>query len=264
MDEALEQRKWRNNRVDERIRESIVQGTVLLDVSGERVGQINGLTVYSSGIVSFGSPARITATVSAGTAGIINIEREVEMSGAIHNKGVMILSGLLRALFSRSQPISFTASIAFEQNYGGVDGDSASAAETIALLSAISNIPIRQDLAITGSINQKGDIQPVGGLNEKITGFFEVCKDRGLTGTQGVVIPAQNVNDLMLRADIVEAVRTKQFTIWQIRRIEEAVELMLSTPAGIIDADGAFESHTVFAKVQHNLNVLHEATRQWR
>jgi len=258
---AIAMRHRRSSRADESIRENITKGMLLIDTKGSRVGQINGLTVYSSGIVSFGKPARITATVSAGNAGIINIEREVAMSGSIHSKGVLILSGLLRTLFSRNQPMSFTSSIAFEQNYGGVDGDSASAAEMIALLSAISNIPIRQDLGLTGSINQKGDIQAVGGVNEKITGFFEVCKDKGLTGTQGVVLPIQNVNDLMLNDEIVEAVRSKKFNIYPIERVEEAVELMMGVPAGKVRKDGRFPDGTVFGKVQHNLDVLHEASR---
>lgn len=258
---AIAMRQRRSSRADETIRESIKKGTLLIDTKGSRVGQINGLTVYSSGIVSFGKPARITATVSAGNAGIINIEREVAMSGSIHSKGVLILSGLLRTLFSRRQPMSFTASIAFEQNYGGVDGDSASAAEMIALLSAISNIPIRQDLGITGSINQKGDIQAIGGVNEKITGFFEICKDKGLTGSQGVVIPIQNVTDLMLNDEIVDAVKTKKFHIYAIERVEEAVELMMGVPAGKVRSDGRFPDGTVFGKVQHNLDVLHEASR---
>lgn len=258
---ALAMRQRRSSRADEAIRESIRKGTLLIDTKGSRVGQINGLTVYSSGIVSFGKPARITATVSAGNAGIINIEREVAMSGSIHSKGVLILSGLLRTLFSRRQPMSFTASIAFEQNYGGVDGDSASAAEMIALLSAISNIPIRQDLGITGSINQKGDIQAIGGVNEKITGFFEVCKDKGMHGTQGIVIPVQNVSDLMLTDEIVDAVRAKKFHIYAIERVEEAVELMMGMPAGKSRKDGKFPEGTVFGKVQHNLDVLHEASR---
>ncbi len=258
---AIDQRHWRGNRADEEIRQQIQRGTLLIDCAGERVGQVNGLTVYSTGIVSFGKPARITATVSAGTSGIINIEREVEMSGAIHSKGVYILSGLLRSLFSRSQPMSFTASVAFEQSYGGIDGDSASTTEMVALLSAISNLPIRQDLAITGSINQKGDIQPVGGVNEKITGFFEVCKDRGLTGTQGVLLPVQNVKDLMLRDEIIEAVRAKQFWLYPIARLEEAVELLIGVPAGVRDEHGCFAPDTVFGKVQHNLTVLHEASK---
>lgn len=258
---AISMRHRRSNRADEAIRETIAKGTLLIDVKGSRVGQINGLTVYSSGIVSFGKPARITATVSAGNAGIINIEREVQMSGPIHSKGVLILSGLLRSLFSRAQSISFTASVAFEQSYGGVDGDSASTAEVVALLSAISNVPIRQDIAITGSINQKGDIQAVGGLNEKITGFFEVCKDKGLTGTQGVVMPVQNVDDLMLSDELIDAVKSGKFSIYPVSRLEEAVELMMELPAGKIGKDGKFPVNTVFAKVQSNLDVLHEASR---
>ncbi|MBI2793673.1 MAG: AAA family ATPase [Ignavibacteria bacterium] len=259
--QALDERLWRSNSVDERLREQITKGVLLIDVEGKRVGQINGLTVYQSGIVSYGKPSRITATVSAGNAGLINIEREVKLSGAIHNKGVMILSGLLRSLFSRSQPISFTASIAFEQSYGGIDGDSASVAEIVALLSAISNIAVRQDLAVTGSINQKGDIQAIGGVNEKIIGFFEVCKDKGLTGTQGVLIPHTNIKDLMLRDDVIDAVRKKNFSIYPIRRLEEAVSLLLGTPAGKLQPNGMFPEKTVYAKVQHNLNVLHEASK---
>jgi lon-related putative ATP-dependent protease len=258
---ALAMRQQRSNRADMEIRESIKKDVLLVDVKGTRVGQINGLTVYSSGIVSFGKPARITATVSAGNAGIINIEREVQMSGPIHSKGVYILSGLIRSLFSRAQPISFTASIAFEQSYGGVDGDSASAAEVIALLSAISNIPVRQDIGITGSINQKGDIQTVGGVNEKITGFFEVCKDKGLTGTQGIVLPAQNVRDLMLSEEIIEAVNAKKFRIYAVSRIEQAIEIMMNHPAGTRRKSGEFAPDTVFSKVQTNLDVLHEASR---
>jgi len=258
---ALDMRHRRSSRADESIRHGIRKGLLLISVKGTRVGQINGLTVYSSGIVSFGKPARITATVSAGNAGLINIEREVAMSGAIHSKGVLILSGLLRSLFSRAQPMSFTASIAFEQSYGGIDGDSASTAEIIALLSAVSNIPIRQDYAITGSINQKGDIQAVGGLNEKITGFYEVCKDKGLTGTQGVVMPIQNVGDLMLGDDIIEAVKNKEFFIYPISRLEQAVELMMGIPAGRIDKNGKFPEGTVFFKVQANLDVLHHASK---
>lgn len=258
---ALEMRQQRSNRADMEIRDSIKKDVLLVDVKGSRVGQINGLTVYSSGIVSFGKPARITATVSAGNAGIINIEREVQMSGPIHSKGVYILSGLIRSLFSRAQPISFTASIAFEQSYGGVDGDSASAAEVIALLSAIANIPIRQDIGITGSINQKGDIQTVGGVNEKITGFFEVCKDKGFTGTQGVVLPEQNVRDLMLSEEIIKAVKEQKFMIYSVSRIEHAIELLMGVPAGVRMKSGDFPTDTVYGKVQTNLDVLHEASR---
>ncbi|MFN4907901.1 MAG: Lon protease family protein [Bacteroidota bacterium] len=258
---ALDMRHRRSSRADEMIREEIVKGRLLIDVKGARVGQINGLTVYSSGIVSFGKPSRITATVSAGNTGIINIEREVQMSGPIHSKGVYILSGLLRSLFSRSQPISFTASVAFEQSYGGVDGDSASAAEMIALLSAIANIPVRQDVAVTGSINQKGDIQPVGGINEKIIGFFEVCRDKGLTGTQGVILPKQNVRDLMLPQEIIDAVKAGTFTIYSIERLEQAIELLMNAPAGRRRTDGTFPSDSVYAKVQSNLSVLHAASK---
>lgn len=261
VEHALDQRRWRSNSVDIRMRSEIKKGTLLIDTTGSRVGQVNGLTVYQSGIVAYGKPSRITATVSAGDGGIINIEREVDMSGAIHSKGVLILSGLLRSLFSRSQPISFTASIAFEQSYGGIDGDSASVAEIIALLSAISNIAIRQDIAITGSINQKGDIQPVGGVNEKIIGFFEVCQDRGLTGTQGAILPVQNVRDLMLRSDVVAAVKAKKFQLWPVSTLDQAIELLMGMPAGKIRADGTMTPDTVYRKVQENLDVLHHASK---
>lgn len=184
----------------------------MIETSGTRLGQINGLTVYDTGLVSFGKPARITATVGVGSTDIINIEREADMSGKIHNKGMLILNGFLRERFAIHHPLTLSASICFEQSYGGIDGDSATAAEVIALLSAISGIEVKQYLSITGSMNQKGDIQPIGGVNEKISGFYELCMANGLNGHHGVLIPSQNVNDLILNEHIIESVKKVNFT----------------------------------------------------
>lgn len=230
VEKAISHRKMRADLPDEKLTNQIIQGDLLIDTKGKRIGQINGLTVLNNGLFSFGKPARITATVSAGNAGIVNIEREAKMSGAIHNKGVLIISGFLRDRFAKDFPLSITASIAFEQNYSGIDGDSASAAEMCLIFSALLDLPIKQNLAITGSMNQKGDIQPIGGVNEKITGFYEICKLRGFDGTHGVIIPYQNVKDLMLNKEIINEVKNKNFTIYSISQIEEAIELLLDKP----------------------------------
>ncbi len=236
---ALLERRHRNNLLSEKIRNHILEGMLLVATDGERVGQINGLTVYSTGVVSFGKPVRITATISAGSADIINIEREVDLSGSIHNKGMLILAGLLRDRFAQKRPLTLSASIAFEQSYGDIDGDSASAAETYALLSALTGVPIKQYLSVTGSINQKGDIQPIGGVNDKIRGFFEVCEARGLTGKQGVVIPFQNVQDLMLPHTIVNAVKAGKFHIYPFERYNNFQEKGLLIQAKLwIDEHG--------------------------
>jgi ATP-dependent Lon protease len=259
---AINSRRFRNNMVDEKIRQSITDGDMLIDTDGERVGQINGLTVYDTGLLSFGKPARITATISVGNAGIINIEREVEMSGAIHNKGVLIISGYLRDKFAKEHPMSLTASIAFEQSYGGIDGDSASAAEIYVLLLAISGIPITQSIAITGSVNQMGDIQPIGGVNEKITGFYEICRDRGLNKKNGVIIPVQNVKDLMLPPDIVEAVRKGKFSIWAIKRVEDGISLVMGRDAGARDKHGKFPKTSVYGIIEQKLKELHKLAKE--
>ena len=263
---AVKARRRRNDILDEKIKEQITAGTLMIECTGERIGQINGLTVYDTGLVSFGKPARITAGVGIGTSGIINIERESEMSGNIHDKGVMILSGFLRDRFAQTYPITMSASIAFEQSYDGIDGDSATAAEVIALLSAITKIPIKQHLAITGSMNQKGDIQAVGGVNEKVMGFFELCNEQGLTGEQGVVIPSKNIQDLMLDPEIIKAVKAKSFHIYAISSIEEAVELMMGQSAGEMQSDGEYINgvfgeaskvlQTYMAHTSHNQKTL--------
>ncbi len=224
---AIAEKEKRSNLVEEKIQEMIVRGHILIDTDGKKAGQINGLSVYQTGHYSFGRPSRITAQTYLGRKGVINIEREAKMSGKIHNKAVLILSGYLGGKYAQDKPLTLSASLAFEQSYGGIEGDSASCAELIALLSAISGIPIRQDLAITGSLNQLGDVQPIGGVNEKIEGFFRVCKEMGLSGKQGVVIPVQNVDNLMLKQEILEAVKNNNFNIYNINNIDEAIELMM-------------------------------------
>ncbi len=228
---AIKEKEKRSNLPEEKIQEQIDREHLLLDVSGKEVGQINGLSVYQAGNYTFGRPARITARTYLGKEGVINIEREAKMSGRIHSKGVMILTGYLGGKYAQETPLSLTASIAFEQSYGGVDGDSATCAEVVALLSSLAEIPLRQDIAITGSMNQKGVVQPIGGVNEKIEGFFKVCKSKGLNGEQGVIIPHRNLDNLMLDEEIIEAVKDDKFNLYSIEEIDEALELMLEKPA---------------------------------
>ena len=253
--QAIEEREYRSSLYEEKIQESIEEGTILIDVTDEKVGQVNGLAVYNLGQYRFGKPSRITATTFVGRKGIINIERESKMGGNIHNKGVYILSGFLGERFAQRQPLALTAHLAFEQSYGGVDGDSASSTELYALLSSLAKLPIKQGLAVTGSVNQKGEIQPIGGANEKIEGFFKVCKSKGLTGEQGVLIPHQNVKNLMLKDEVIEAVAEGSFHIHAVKTIEEGIELLTGVPAGMLDADGDYEKETVFGKVVEQLKV---------
>ncbi|MDH7516125.1 MAG: ATP-binding protein [Bacteroidota bacterium] len=255
---AVEEMRKRHALEEDRMQELIIRDVILIDVDGERVGQINGLAVYGGDRYDFGKPARITAAVGAGEAGIINIEREAKLSGAVHDKGVLILSGYLRQQFARKHPLALTASISFEQSYSGIDGDSASSTEVYALLSALSGLPIKQSYAVTGSVNQKGDIQPIGGVNEKIEGFFDVCRAKGLNGRQGVLIPHQNVTDLMLRHDILEAVAEGRFHIYPIRRIEEGIEILTGVAAGVEDEHGAYPPGTVFGLAAERLAELAE------
>lgn len=259
--EALTQRKFRNNLIDQKISNYILNGNTLIDTEGSRVGQINGLTVMSTGIASFGKPARITAAIGAGNRGIINIEREAQLSGSIHNKGILIIQGFFLERFAQKNPLSLSASIAFEQNYGGIDGDSASAAEIYVLLSAISQTPITQRLAITGSMNQKGDIQPIGGVNDKITGYYEICRARGFTGDQGVIIPQQNVNDLMLNDDIIESVKKKEFSIHSIHTIEDGAKLLMGKEFGVADENGEYKKGTLMFEVHNKLEEMYNNSR---
>ena len=236
--QALENRIFRSNRIEGEIRELIANGTILIDIAGRKVGQVNGLSVLDIGGYTFGRPTRVTASVAMGQAGIINIERESRLSGSIHDKGVLILSGYLRNRYGQDKPLAISASLCFEQSYSGVEGDSASSAELYALLSRISDIPLRQDIAVTGAVNQWGEIQAIGGINEKIEGFFDVCRVMGLTGRQGVMIPAANLRNLILRSDVVEAVAQKKFHIYPMRTVDEGLEILTGMRAGGIGEEG--------------------------
>jgi ATP-dependent Lon protease len=238
VEQALQARVFRANRLEEKLRELITEGTVLIDTAGSRIGQINGLSVIFLGDHIFGRPSRVTATTSMGRSGIVNIEREAKLSGSTHDKGVLILSGYLRQMYAQDKPLTLSASLCFEQSYSGVDGDSASSTELYALLSRLGNLPVRQDLAVTGSVNQWGDIQAIGGVNEKIEGFYDVCVQRGLTGTQGVIIPQANVRHLMLRRDVVEAIRAGRFHVYPITHIDQGLELLTGLPAGNVETQG--------------------------
>jgi predicted ATP-dependent protease len=241
----------------------IDQNLLFIDTTGTRVGQVNGLSVIEIGGYPFGKPVRITATASLGKAGIVNIERESNLSGRFHDKGVQIISGYLRRTFAQDKPLSLSASLCFEQSYSGVDGDSASSAEVYALLSALSGLPIRQELAVTGSVNQHGDIQPIGGVNQKIEGFYDVCKLKGLTGRQGALIPAENVDDLMLRDEVIEAVRKGQFHIYPVGTVEQGIEILTGVDAGKRNSSGKYGIGSVFAKVNSRLHEMAQAMRKF-
>jgi ATP-dependent Lon protease len=235
VEQALQARSFRANRLEVKLRDLITEGTVLIDTTGSRVGQINGLAVLQLGDHMFGHPSRVTATTSMGRSGIVNIEREAKLSGSTHDKGVLILSGYLRQMYAQDKPLTLSASLCFEQSYSGIDGDSASSTELYALLSRLADLPVRQDLAVTGSVNQWGDIQAIGGVNEKIEGFYDVCAQRQLTGTQGVLIPQANVRNLMLRPDVVEAIRRGQFHVYPITHIDQGLELLTGIAAGAVE-----------------------------
>jgi predicted ATP-dependent protease len=260
---ALSSKMERHNLIETRIREMIQEGTLLVDVEGTSVGQVNGLSVLEIGGYSFGKPVRITATAALGKAGLINIEREANLSGRFHDKGMHIIAGYLRSQFAQDKPLSLAASICFEQSYSGVDGDSASSTEIYALASALSGLPLRQDIAVTGSINQQGAIQAIGGVNEKIEGFFDVCRIKGLTGTQGVMMPESNVEDLMLREDILEAVAAGKFHVWPVAQIEQGIEILTQTAAGGKDRDGKFEPGTVFALMDDRLRNMAKTMKEF-
>ncbi len=246
----------KDNRVrlpEEKLQELFAEGVLFVETDGAKVGQINGLSFYDLGDFEFGKPTRITARTSLGRSGVINIEREAEMSGPTFNKAMLIIEGYFRAHFGQDYPLAFSASICFEQSYGGIEGDSASLAELLALFSSLSGVPLRQDLAVTGSVNQYGEVQPIGGVNEKIEGFFDVCSIRGLTGRQGVVIPAANLGDLMLRSDVVDAVRAGRFHIHAVTRVEEGAALFAGLDPGTPGVDGRFPEETLFARVEATL-----------
>jgi lon-related putative ATP-dependent protease len=256
---ALDQKVYRSNLVEERIREMVGRGTILVDTQGQAVGQVNALSVLGVGDYAFGRPLRVTVSVGPGREGIIDIEREVELAGAIYSKGVMIISGYLVTMYGRSKPLSLVARMVFEQSYDEVEGDSASSTELYAILSSLADVPIRQGIAVTGSVNQRGEVQAVGGVNEKIEGFFDLCRLRGLTGQEGVIIPEANLPHLMLREDVVEAVRRGLFQVWSVRNIDEGIELLTGIPAGARDADGQFPDGTIHHLVEWRLRELSEA-----
>ena len=253
INKALAERIERVKKYDEKYLEMIKENTLLIDTSGYKVGQLNGLTVMSVGNYTFGKPAKITVNTYTGKSGIVNIEREVEISGPSHSKGVLILTGYLGEMFAQDMPLCLTASICFEQLYNGVDGDSASSTELYGLLSSLSGIPINQSIAVTGSVNQKGQIQPIGGVNEKIEGYFQVCKVRGLDGSHGVMIPVQNIDNLQLSDEVIDAVKNKKFHIYAISTIEEGIEVLTGVPAGKKDKDGHFPAGTVNRLVYEKL-----------
>jgi predicted ATP-dependent protease len=260
---ALDSKVERHNLIETRIREMIEEGTLLVDVAGRRTGQVNGLSVLEIGGYSFGKPVRITASTALGKNGLINIEREANLSGRFHDKGVQIIAGFFRNRFAQDKPLSLSASICFEQSYSGVDGDSASSTEVYALVSALAGLPLRQDIAVTGSMNQQGDIQAIGGVNEKIEGFFDVCRIHGLTGSQGVLIPSANVEDLMLRDDVLEAVAGNRFHVWPVGKIEEGIEILTGLPAGQRNGDGWFEKETVFSRVDQRLSEMAKKLKEY-
>ncbi|MFO7734323.1 MAG: ATP-binding protein [Candidatus Aminicenantes bacterium] len=263
VEKAVCERFERVSLIEDRIQEMIEEGTILIDTEGAVVGQVNGLSVYDMGQFMFGKPTRITARTSVGRAGVINIEREADLSGRTHNKGVLIMSGYLRGKYAVDKPFSLSASVAFEQSYGGVDGDSASSTEVYAILSSLSGLPLRQEVAVTGSLNQRGEIQPIGGVNEKIEGFFDVCRAKGLTGTQGVIIPHQNVQNLMLHTEVIEAVRDGKFHIYPVRTVDEGIEILTGIEAGVPDEHGAYEEGTVHFLVDRELQRLAESWRSF-
>ncbi len=256
VDQALVNQEMRVSRLQEGVMESFVNGTTLIQTQGEAIGQVNALSVLSTIDHMFGAPNRITATTSYGDGDVIDIERNVDLGGSIHSKGVMILSAYMRSVFGKTAKVPLTTNITFEQSYGGVDGDSASMAEFCAVVSAFSKQPVTQKIAITGSMNQFGEAQPIGGVNEKIEGFFDVCQIKGVDSTQGVIIPKSNVQNLMLRADVVEAIDKGEFHIWAIERVEEAIELLIQLPAGVATDEGSYPIDTVYGIAQAKLNAL--------
>ena len=260
IEKAYQLAKERHGMLEDKVTEMYENKTLLVDTDGEKVGQINGLAVYNADFYSFGRPSKITATVSLGSGTIINVEREAGMSGRHYNKGVLIISGYFRETFGQDQPLSFNANLVFEQSYGMVDGDSASCTEIFVLLSTLSGLPIKQSIAVTGSLNQKGDVQPIGGVNEKVEGFYDICKLNGLTGDQGVIMPIQNINDLMLREDVIESVRQNKFHIYPIAKVEDGIEILTGVKAGLKTKNG-YEEGTVFDKVEKKIREMFEKSR---
>jgi lon-related putative ATP-dependent protease len=250
---AIDKHIARHDLVEEKIQDSILENTLNVDVKGFKVGQVNGLAVYDLGDYSFGKPSRITVNTFIGSRGIINIEREAKLSGRIHDKGILVLSGYFSQKFGADMPLSFAATITFEQSYGMIDGDSASTTELYGLLSSLSEIPINQGIAVTGSVNQKGEVQAIGGVNEKVEGFYRICKARGLTGNQGAIIPKSNIKNLMLNDEIIETVKSKKFTIWAVDHIEDGIRILTGVGCGQRHKDGSYTADSIFEKVRLRL-----------
>jgi predicted ATP-dependent protease len=259
---AIQKRRFRYNLYEEKMRGSFENESVLLDVEGAIVGQVNALAVYQMGDIAFGRPSRITAETFMGKPGIVNIEREADMSGRTHDKGVMILSGYLGRTFAQHAPLGISISLTFEQSYGPIDGDSASSTELYVILSSLADLPIQQGIAVTGSVNQKGEIQAIGGVNQKIEGYFDVCRQKGLTGSQGVMIPKANLTNLMLKNEVMDAVRDQKFHIYQVANVTEGIQILTGLPAGIADEVGLYPSETVYGRIQEKLKTFHDRARE--
>jgi lon-related putative ATP-dependent protease len=261
VERAINEKVYRSNRIEDRLTEMMMEGTLIVDTSGEKVGQVNGLAVLSLGDYTFGKPSRITASTFAGKAGVVNIERETKMSGKIHEKAILIISNYLGSKYAVHKPLSLSASITFEQLYEMVEGDSATCAELYSLLSSLSGLPLKQSISVTGSMDQNGEVQPIGGVNEKIEGFFDICRIRGLDGSHGVVVPSRNLRHLMLKKDVVDAVAEGKFSIYAIDRMEEGLEILTGVPAGEIGEDGKYPEGTVNYLVNRRLEEIAEALK---
>jgi predicted ATP-dependent protease len=262
VERAIVEKNFRLNLIEKRLQEMIAEGTVLVDVEGAVVGQVNGLAVYQMGDFSFGKPSRITAKTFLGRGGIINIERESKLSGNTHDKGVLILGGYLGGKYAQKSPLSLSSTVCFEQSYDGVDGDSASSTELYAILSSLSEVPIKQGIAVTGSVNQNGEVQAIGGVNQKIEGHYDVCRLKGLTGEQGVMIPQSNIRNLMLRSDVVEAVKAGKFHIYAVGTVDEGIEVLTGLAAGERNAEGSYPNGSVNDRVQKKLQQFTEQQRR--
>jgi predicted ATP-dependent protease len=260
---ALEARVYRSNRLEERLQELIDDGTILIDTTGAVTGQVNGLSVYQLGDFSFGKPSRVTVRTCLGRGGVVNIEREAKLSGPVHDKGVLILGGFFGERYGRDKPLVLSASICFEQSYSGVEGDSASSTELYGLLSSLAELPVRQGIAVTGSVNQRGQVQPIGGVNEKIEGFYATCKARGLTGDQGVIIPAGNRKNLMLKPEVIAAVGAGTFHIWAVTDVDQGIEILTGVPAGVRQEDGTWPADSVNGRVDSRLRELAEIASRY-
>jgi predicted ATP-dependent protease len=263
INKAIEERIYRSKLIQEKIQEMIARGFFLIDTKEAKVGQVNGLSVMGLGDFAFGTPSRVTASIGLGREGVIDIEREAKMGGPIHTKGVLILSGYINDKYARDKPLSLSARLVFEQSYEGVEGDSASSTELYSILSALGGLPVRQNIAVTGSVNQKGEVQAIGGVNEKIEGFYEVAKAKGLTGEQGVMIPESNVQNLMLKEEVLDAVRAGKFSIYSVKNIDEGIEVLTGAKAGQRRANGSFEEGTVNYLVDKQLRDMAEKLKEY-